>query len=63
VERVVFEPGSKLKQIDQSAFSGCEFLTSIAIPASVETIGDFAFRKCDGLEECLMNNDAVFVKI
>jgi hypothetical protein len=63
VKSVVFENGSKLRQIGPSAFSGCEFLTSIAIPASVEIIGDSAFKKCDGLEECLVDEDAVLVKL
>jgi hypothetical protein len=61
VEKVVFEDGSKLRQIGPSAFTGCEFLRSIAIPASVEIIGDFAFRECDGLEELFLNQDGVLV--
>jgi hypothetical protein len=62
-ERVVFENGSKLRQIGCSAFSGCEFLTSIAIPVSVVAIGESAFKECDGLEECLIDENAVLVKI
>jgi hypothetical protein len=62
-ERIVFEPGSRLRQIGPSAFSGCEFLTSIAIPASIEVIQDSAFKKCDGLEERLVDEDVVLVKI
>jgi hypothetical protein len=63
VERVVFENGSKLRQIGPSAFSWSAFLTNIAIPASVESIEDSAFERCDGLEECLISNNAVLVKI
>jgi hypothetical protein len=62
-ERVVFENGSKLRQVGSSAFSGCDFLASIAIPGSVVTIEESAFQKCDGLEECLMDENAVLVKI
>jgi hypothetical protein len=63
IQQVVFEAGSKLRQIGSSAFSGCGFLTTITIPASVEMIGDFGFKNCDGLEACLMAEDAVLVKI
>ncbi len=34
---------------DGSAFSGCSSLTSIAIPASVTSIGEYAFRGCSSL--------------
>jgi hypothetical protein len=63
VERVVFENESQLRQIGPSAFSGCDFLTSIAIPASVEMIGESAFKNCDGLEECLIDEDGVLVRM
>jgi hypothetical protein len=63
LENVVFENESKLRRIGSSAFSGCEFLISIAIPAPVEIIEECAFKKCDGLQSCLMNEDANLVEI
>ena len=50
---VTFEKGSQLKTIAgdsyDGAFSDCSSLTSIEIPASVETIGKEAFYKCSSL--------------
>ena len=36
-------------EIKSSAFNGCANLTSIIIPDSVTSIGDFAFENCSGL--------------
>ena len=51
---VTFENGSQLKTIgggsySSGAFSDCTALTSIEIPASVETIGASAFKGCSKL--------------
>ena len=54
---VTFEEGSQLKTIDGGyngttycgAFTGCTSLISIEIPASVETIGQAAFKNCSKL--------------
>jgi hypothetical protein len=63
IESVIFDNGSILKRIGPSAFSGCEFVTSITIPSSVEIIDDSAFKKCDGLEEFFICEDAHLVEI
>jgi hypothetical protein len=44
LDMVTFESGSKLAQIDQSAFEGCIALRTIRLPASVEYIHPTAFR-------------------
>jgi hypothetical protein len=36
---------------------------NIAIPGSVDTIGDSAFKKCDGLGQRLMNENASLVRM
>jgi hypothetical protein len=63
IERVVFETGSQLRRICRSALSDCAFLTSIAIPATVNVIEESAFRSCCGLEECLMEQSALLAEI
>ena len=49
INSVEFESGSKLETIDKSAFKGCNNLKSIVIPASVTTIGAYAFSGCTNL--------------
>lgn len=49
INSVEFEEGSKLETIDKSAFKGCNNLKSIVIPASVTTIGAYAFSGCTNL--------------
>ena len=49
INSVEFESGSKLETIKKSAFKGCNNLKSIVIPASVTTIGAYAFSGCTNL--------------
>ena len=49
INSVEFDEGSKLETIDKSAFKGCNNLKSIVIPASVTTIGAYAFSGCTNL--------------
>ncbi len=45
------------KVICDSAFSYCDELTSITLPAHVEAIGDDAFHSCRALKEVKMSED------
>jgi len=45
LETVTFAPNSQLLTISDGAFTSCESLTSIEIPASVTSIGDWAFYR------------------
>lgn len=47
VEEIVFDGKSQLKEIGYAAFVDCRSLKSITIPASVETIGNYAFSNTD----------------
>ena len=43
--------GIPIVEIGKWAFAGCEKITSVVIPDTVEVIGEAAFYECDGLEE------------
>jgi hypothetical protein len=60
---VIFESGTKLNTIGPSALSDCKSLVRIAIPASVERIEKSAFKRCDELASCLMNENSILVTI
>jgi hypothetical protein len=49
LSEIIFEPGSKLTQIENSVFLGCSSLTSICIPANVEKICPGCFFLCTSL--------------
>ena len=44
LKNIIFEEGTILTEIGAYAFDGCTALSSINIPNSVETIGEYAFR-------------------
>ena len=46
---VTFEKDSKLTEIESGTFFGCDYLTSIEIPAGVTSIGILAFYSCSDL--------------
>jgi hypothetical protein len=48
---VIFEPGSKLRDIGKRAFHSSSNLSSIQIPKDVEKLGSFCFRDCYSLCE------------
>jgi hypothetical protein len=47
---VTFESPSKLREIQMSAFAGCDALKSIALPGSLQLIRKDCFRDCSALE-------------
>ena len=46
--------GIPVTSIGDSAFSGCNSLTSIVVPGSVKDIGENAFSKCISLKEAIL---------
>ena len=49
LSRVTFAVGSCLKLIEKEAFSWCESLKEIEIPASVEVLCELCFHECESL--------------
>lgn len=52
--------GYGLEDIDQYAFDGCTSLDRIDIPASVRSIGSYAFSRCTGLIEVYLNGVTLY---
>jgi hypothetical protein len=48
---VIFEPGSRLREIEGNAFYRCPRLTKLKIPSSVEKLDSSAFTRCESLKK------------
>ena len=59
VSGIVFGAESNIKNIGEFAFANCSYLTSIALPAGLETIGENAFASCRLLEGEIVIPDGV----
>lgn len=44
----------KVSAVRSSAFSECVYLTSVTLPSSVTSIGDYAFDSCEGIKKVVM---------
>ena len=51
--------GSKVKNIPDRAFRGCNQIQNLAIPASVITVGDYAFNECTNLATLTIGGDVI----
>jgi hypothetical protein len=61
VQSVTFERGSKLREICRWAFTSCDSLKSICLPASVEKLDGWSFADC-GLSEIFVQQGSKFLK-
>jgi hypothetical protein len=61
LEKVTFEPGSTLQAIEQYAFSGCDRLKSICLPASLQSIDGTTFADCS-LSEITIESSNPFLQ-
>ena len=53
--------GDGVTEIGNSAFDGCNKLTSVVIPDSVTSIGDYAFDQCKGLTSVTIPNSVTSI--
>ena len=63
LESIIFEEGSKLKEISSEEFLECKKLKSITIPSSIEIIGANAFDSCESLEEVIFEEESKLISI
>lgn len=60
LKNVVFEEDEENEEIitvlPAYTFSGCSNLESFTLPASIETIGEYAFNNCSGLKLVVLDN-------
>lgn len=54
---------SGVKYIEENAFAGCEKLTALTIPKTVESIGDRAFADCTKLMAVVFENGSVLAQL
>ena len=55
-ERPTLEIPEGITAIEESAFSNCDYLTSVEIPGSVTSIGQSAFSECRSLKDVTIGN-------
>jgi hypothetical protein len=63
LDRINSEIGSELERIGEAALRGCESLTVIEIPDSVERIEGASFEGCVELDSCLISQNSSLVTI
>jgi hypothetical protein len=58
-----FESGTRLNEIGERAFEGCQSITEFIVPSSVETIGDRCFEGCCNMTVLTFEGDARLKRI
>jgi len=53
--------GYPVTGIDVSAFQGCNLLTEVILPASLQTIASYAFYRCDSLSSVVIPDAVTFL--
>ena len=47
--KIVFDAGSNITELDSQCFLDCDLVTSVVLPDTVKTVGDYAFFSCEDL--------------